>query len=211
LSFNNELEVCLVQIPKEEVRESILAAAREEFLACGYENASIRAIATKAKTSKSNPYHYFADKDALFCAVVEPTLQRVKAGFAFLMAANNEKSSEGYTMQAQGQIMLTIGKFMFEHREDFHLLFYQAAGSTLASFRNEVVESLAEVLGGWVVTIAPEAKLSTFFLRFVAGFYVNGMEQMLRSNMTMEEAAVHMKDFLPFIYGGWKSVLQTKE
>ena len=200
-----------MQIPKEEVRESILAAAREEFLLNGYENGSIRTIAAKAKTSKSNLYHYFQDKDALFRAVVEPTLMKVREGFAHLHAANSQKSAAGYTLEAQGQIMTAFGKFLFGHREDFQLLFYKAAGSTLSEFQNDVTDSLADVLGGWVAVAAPEAKLSKAFLRSVAGFYVSGMEQMLRSNETMEQAAAHMKEFLPFVYGGWRNILQSKE
>jgi AcrR family transcriptional regulator len=203
--------VWIVQIPKEEVRESILAAAREEFLVSGYENASIRAIASKAKTSKSNLYHYFQDKDALFRAVVEPTLQKIREGFAYLQAANSKKSAEGYTVQAQGQIMSDIGGFLHGHREDFQLLFYKTSGSSLAGFQNYVTDALADVLCGWVDVIAPEIKLSKFFLRFVAGFYVSGMEQMLRANVSKEQAAGHMKEFLPFIYGGWKNVLRQTE
>ncbi len=51
-------------------REAILAAATAVFLREGYARASVDTIAAKADVSKRTVYSHFADKEALFLAVV---------------------------------------------------------------------------------------------------------------------------------------------
>lgn len=52
-------------------RVSILAAARAVFLAEGFAGASMNAVAEAAKVSKATLYSHFADKEALFAAMVQ--------------------------------------------------------------------------------------------------------------------------------------------
>lgn len=69
-----------MQIPKSDVREAILAAARTEFIAKGYKQASMRRIAELAGVTPGNIYSYFPGKEALFMAVMGPVatdLQRI--------------------------------------------------------------------------------------------------------------------------------------
>ncbi|MDC0684433.1 TetR/AcrR family transcriptional regulator [Sorangium atrum] len=54
-------------------RSAILAAARELFLADGFDRSSVDAIAARAGVSKRTVYDYFGDKQALLLAVVEST------------------------------------------------------------------------------------------------------------------------------------------
>ena len=61
----------------EGVTERLLAAAREEFLEKGYEAASLRAIAERAGSSKGAIYVRYADKEALYAAVVDPVIEEL--------------------------------------------------------------------------------------------------------------------------------------
>jgi AcrR family transcriptional regulator len=55
-------------------KESILIAAEELFARKGFEGASIREIARKAKINTALIYYYFGDKENLFRATLERTL-----------------------------------------------------------------------------------------------------------------------------------------
>ncbi len=68
-----------MQYLKTEVRQRILAAAEQEFKQNGYMNASIRTIADAAGISLGNIYRYFNNKEALFCAVIEPLMTEISA------------------------------------------------------------------------------------------------------------------------------------
>lgn len=58
-----------------DTRQDILAAARTEFAAHGYENTSMRAIARCAGVNSALLHHYFGTKDQLFLAALDFPLQ----------------------------------------------------------------------------------------------------------------------------------------
>lgn len=57
--------------PRSDIRDRIVHAAREHFLRDGVDGASLRGVATQAKTSIGMVYYYFKTKDELFLAVLE--------------------------------------------------------------------------------------------------------------------------------------------
>ncbi|MHA6764389.1 TetR/AcrR family transcriptional regulator [Streptacidiphilus sp. PAMC 29251] len=54
-----------------DTRGAVLAAARAEFAAHGYEKASMRGIARVAGVDPALLHHYFGSKDRLFLAVID--------------------------------------------------------------------------------------------------------------------------------------------
>src|SRR5690348_13720956 len=56
---------------KQDTREAILQAARDAFAGRGYDQASIRAIATSAGVDPALVHHYFGTKEELFLATVD--------------------------------------------------------------------------------------------------------------------------------------------
>jgi AcrR family transcriptional regulator len=58
--------------------ETILDAATELFLADGYGDTSVETVALRAGISKRTFYHRFADKQALFAAVVHRIIERLR-------------------------------------------------------------------------------------------------------------------------------------
>ena len=56
---------------KPDTRETILAAARDAFAERGYDQASIRGIATEAGVDPALVHHYFGNKDQLFLAAMQ--------------------------------------------------------------------------------------------------------------------------------------------
>jgi AcrR family transcriptional regulator len=198
--------VISVQIPKEQVKKDIIAAARDEFLVKGYEKASIRAITSEAKTSTTNVYNYFKDKDALFRAVVEPTLFGIKKGLEDIRLQNRVKQA-GYSLTAQKDVMVKFINYIFDHKEDLELLLFHSAGSSLSSFKNVVIRELAAVLEDWIKCTAPDKEIPDLFTRSIAGFYVSTIESILLEEKTREQVAENLDVYLKFIYGGWNAVL----
>ena len=68
---------------REAVARAILDAARELFVAEGYQNVSIRKIAEKIEYSPAAIYGYFPSKDDIFLALAEE-------GFRMLFARGPE-------------------------------------------------------------------------------------------------------------------------
>ena len=55
----------------------VLSGAREVFLKCGFEGASVDAIAEEAKVSKATLYAHFPSKDRLFLSVLQAECDRL--------------------------------------------------------------------------------------------------------------------------------------
>lgn len=64
-----------MQTKKEEIRQTILEAAKNEFLIHGYEGSSMRTIAKKANTTIGNIYHYFPNKEAILEVLMEEPIE----------------------------------------------------------------------------------------------------------------------------------------
>ena len=59
-----------MQIKKNDVKNALLEAARQEFLKKGFKNASVRNIVKCADTTIGNFYNYFESKEAVFSELV---------------------------------------------------------------------------------------------------------------------------------------------
>ncbi len=58
--------------------EKVNRAIKEEFLAKGYEGASIRSIGEKAGMTSAGLYRHYPDKAAMFDAMVEPLVKEIR-------------------------------------------------------------------------------------------------------------------------------------
>lgn len=61
-----------MQVKKEDLRNDIIEAAKNEILDKGYDRASMRVIARIAHTTLGNVYNYFSNKEDLLGAVLQP-------------------------------------------------------------------------------------------------------------------------------------------
>lgn len=77
-------QVAAIRTPREryrdELRRSILDAAREAFVEYGYEGVSMRQLAEKVGCTHGNLYVHFKDKETLFDCLVEESFEKFAEG-----------------------------------------------------------------------------------------------------------------------------------
>ena len=66
---------------KTEAHEKIIAAAVREFMIYGFENASMRRIAAEVGLTVGALYRHFPNKEEMFAALVEPTIDELMAKY----------------------------------------------------------------------------------------------------------------------------------
>lgn len=76
------------QILKDDVKERIVEAAKEEFMENSYEKTSMRNIANKSNITVGNLYRYFKNKEELNRFIVAPALKKI--GDLVLDITNNK-------------------------------------------------------------------------------------------------------------------------
>ena len=79
-------------------REAILAAAIREFADNSYDAASINRIIKASGTSKGTFYHYFADKMALYMAIVDDLVQIKQTYFAQMQKLLDNKETNIFVL-----------------------------------------------------------------------------------------------------------------
>jgi AcrR family transcriptional regulator len=105
---------------REAVRRSILDAARELFVAEGYQNVSIRKIAERIEYSPAAIYSYFPSKDDIFFALAEE-------GFRLLgnpaSAASDPSFNGASQLERVRAVFWRFHEFSREHPQYFALMF----------------------------------------------------------------------------------------
>ena len=134
---------------KEGVIDKVLAFAKQEFMDKGYQNASVRTIATNADTSIGSVYRRFADKAELFGAVVNGTIEDlnsiVQQQAAFHVAELSDKElCDMCDLSKQEGVTMQWLQFLYERREDMFLLLARAENSQYANFQHDWVERIME-------------------------------------------------------------------
>src|SRR5829696_7163436 len=104
---------------KQELRGRILEAARELFLAHGYDAVTMRKIAERIEYSPTAIYQHFADKDALVAELCRHDFRNFAAHFA--RAAATEDPIE--RLRASGRAYFD---FAVEYPQHYRLMFMAA-------------------------------------------------------------------------------------
>jgi AcrR family transcriptional regulator len=107
---------------REAVSQAILDAARDLFVADGYNNVSIRKIAERIEYSPAAIYSYFPSKDDIFFALAEEGFRLL---FAYTGTAEGaaEAANESDRLAAIRHGFTQLYQFSKDHPEHFALMF----------------------------------------------------------------------------------------
>ena len=111
---------------RQAVRQGILDAARDLFLAEGYGNVSMRKIAERIEYSPAAIYSYFASKDEIFFALAEEAYRRLAERVSEELAGISDP------LEALRRALWAFYEFSKEHPEFFHLMFLDRSVPSLA-------------------------------------------------------------------------------
>ena len=130
-------------------RVRILASARKNFLAFGFQAASIRKIASDAGFTPGALYGYFGSKEELFYALTDPPVSRI-------MEKLNDIESEIMTLPPDKRLLGMNGVFysqipelvdlIFADREIVNLVVNGSKGTKYENFLAELVGRNAHVI-----------------------------------------------------------------
>ena len=119
-----------------EVRGLILRSAKEEFLAHGFEGASLRSICKRAGLTTGAFYNHFSRKEELFEALVAPMVEEFQGLYGEVMTRELEDLNTGVDNE------LTSISYAIAHRDEFHLLFECSRGTQYEGFRDRLIDEV---------------------------------------------------------------------
>ncbi len=202
-------------MPKDKTatHQKLLPAAMKEFLEKGFEKATMREIAAYAGITAAGLYRHFADKEAMFAALVDPVLDRLGLVYDACRAKDYAylEQKDMDALWGAGAELEQMMEMIYENFDVFKLLLCCSEGTKYSSFLHDFVmleqrETLAyleaaEQKGMVVKKIEPKE------LHLLLTAYVNAMFEVVVHDFSKEEAMHYLKTLQEFFYPGWRAVL----
>jgi AcrR family transcriptional regulator len=203
------------QVPKEKVREAIVAAAARVFARDGYDKAAVATIAAEAGISAGNVYRYFPGKQELFAAAVPDAIaarlrQLIDRRVEALAGARDVAAlppDAPYHLASE-----ELFRFTFAHRPQVVVLLARGAGTPHAAFADDLASRLVElalahgrrVVVGLRATAALRATLRTIYRHYVAA-----LAAALAANDTEPRLAEALRLLSAYHLAGVKALLEA--
>lgn len=129
--------------PDTSIDPRILKSAKEEFLALGFEKASLKHICEQAEVTTGALYKRYQGKDDLFRAVVADTVADLNAVLEEKKGILLNKLSDDALIKAwdmdEGYMMWWF-QYLYERHDGFVLLLKCAEGTSYSNFQHDWVE-----------------------------------------------------------------------
>lgn len=199
----------------EGVTEKLLDYATQEFLEHGYLNASMRMISEKAGTTPRSIYTRYGDKEGLFAALVDEHAKKLKGLFVEYMDDYSKRTvedqktlfhNEAFYIEYRGY-MDTIIDYMYDHFTAFKLLVCCSEGTKYAAFLNEIAQIDEEYTLRYIENtdndVIRSGRAGTHLIHLLCSAYVHGFFEVIRHDMTRDEAGTHIQQLLGFYSQGW--------
>ena len=190
--------------------ETIIAAAKREFMAYGFTDASMRRIADAAGMSASGLYRHFSGKEEMFAALVEPARNGLMALYRREETIEREALRSGTLTEkweSGGEAKLAMG-YIYDHLDAFRLLVCSSQGTKYESFLHDLaieeekttmaMMDLLREQGCRINDVDPKE----FHLLVTAN--VNAVFQAVEHNFTRGEAMRYADTLDRFFTKGWQ-------
>ena len=120
----------------------IMESAKKEFLARGFEKASLKSICTDAGVTTGALYKRYKGKEDLFCAVVADTVKALEDFIEMRSSAKACDLTDDILINAweMNESMLSWFHFLYKYHDGFVLLISCAGGTRYANFQHDFVE-----------------------------------------------------------------------
>ena len=128
-------------MPRVDITDKIIKAAYREFMEYGFEKASMRRIASAVGITAAALYKHFQNKEEMFAALVEPTIQEFRQVYEEM----NNSAFEQLPFIGINEIWKDYGgdarilmQFIYSHFNEFKLIICRSQGTRYVSFIHDV-------------------------------------------------------------------------
>lgn len=183
-----------MQYLKKEIRENILAAAVVEFKEHGFADASIRNIANNAEISLGNIYRYFANKEDLYFAVINPFLNSIR------QVIEQDIVFESKDMREASEVLV---EFLVEHSDEL-LIIRKGNSVHYETFIGYMVESISKKIKEMFKNSFPEIDekiQNPDFYNAVAEGFLTSLFKVLSKDSPMDVQKRNVRELITFYFG----------
>lgn len=197
--------------------DKLLECAFSEFMEMGYQEASLRVIAAKADTTTGSIYSRFKDKEGLFHALVDSTIdgliawhERVQGAFARKSADEQREEVLTYAPELWEQMV----DYIYDHWDVFRLLARCTDIDCYDNMLNRLVEIEVKYTYSFLESTGNDAvkrgRLTPMLIHMLSSAWYSGLFETVRHDMTYEEALTYVRQLRRFFLRGWADLLDIE-
>ena len=191
--------------------DGILQAAYSEFLAYGFQKASLHKIAEKAGVTTGAIYTRYKNKDALFVSLLQDFFEAMKVLFA-PVAEEYEKAKHSAqpedilrAINAEESIYFRL---LTEHYDDCTLFFSRSDGSSVEMILKEIMNTKTKQTVDFFSEVYGKAP-NEDAIRLLMGSQFWYFRQLLNEHLDEDEMFACLRTILDFFNAGWRQLCDT--
>ena len=185
-----------------------------EFMEMGYQEASLRVIAAKAETTTGSIYTRFKDKEGLFHALVDATVEALirwmrQGNEAFADKPAGEQRETVFTYRPE--MWQQLVDIIYAHWEVFRLLARCTDIGCFDDMLNRMIDIEVTYTRRFLETTGNDAlecgRLTPMLLHMLSNAYYSGLFEIVRHDMTKDDAMTYVSQLRRFFTRGWADLL----
>lgn len=184
--------------PPQNIRAALLSSGKDQFLAYGFEKASLRTICKNAGLTTGAFYNHFSGKEDLFSSLVEPMIHGFRKMYQEVISQELADLTTGVENE------LTSITYAISHKDEFRLLFECSKGTKFEGFKEYLIQevfypSYQEVFDRYagrhvdpaLVQIILHMKFEEYMELIYGGYTMNEVKKLITQLTVFSEAGFH--------------------
>lgn len=180
----------------------IITAATKEFLEKGYNNASLRTIATEAGITTGALFRRYKNKDDLFSSLTQTVRGEADQAFIDLKPLYYSATNKDGIFKAMHAESETVLHILFDHYDAAVLLLCKSEGSSIDNFFDEIIKKRIEESDHFFNDF-PESEDLKHAFEVLLTVQFDMYRQILKNGYTRKQTEDCMKIVYPFMNNGW--------
>ena len=189
----------------------IVQAAYSEFLAYGFQKASLHKIAEKAGVTTGAIYTRYKNKDALFASLLQDFFETMKTLFTPI-AEEYEKAKHSAQPEDILRAINAEERIYFQlltgYYDDCTLFFCRSDGSSVETMLHELMDQKAEQTVEFFFQIYGK-KPNADAIRLLMGAQFWYFRQLLDKHLEEDEMLACLQSILDFTNAGWRKLCDS--
>ncbi len=186
----------------------VLAAAREEFLAYGFEKASMRRVGERCGLTAAGLYRHCRDKEDLFGLLAAPVIGQLKEWMEDHLARYLTAVREDGNLQWQDSWIDMMREVVYPRVEDYRLLLTCASGTKYENFLHDLTQAAQEQTLLYLPILRQKGlavrDISPMELHLLFSAYVTALFEPVIHRYSLDESMRCLETVEAFFLPGWK-------
>lgn len=189
----------------------IMAAARDEFMAVGFDGASMRSIGKRCGMSAAAIYRHCRDKEDLFDQLAAPAVARIETWINEHVARYANALRGEQRLQWRDSEIDMMREVVYPRMEDYHLVIMKSKGTKYESFLHDLTEMHQKELLTFLPMLRahnyPVRDITPQELHLLTSAYTTALFEPVVHNYSLKEALNCLDTVEAFFLPGWKSLM----